>query len=153
MKFIVRSCFGRLLRSVIWKGRCGAVHLFQKDPVAGKHVNIYIMGVHVPHGELQIDTLADIGHLLRRRPWGSQVLVAGDWNIDQLPSMMVDPYGDQPSRHLHHQAERVLVQSLADRFRLTFSIPEVVYSGPGGPFNDICSIAPISRIPTGETAS
>ena len=129
------------------------MHLFQRDPVLGNHSNIYILGIHVAHGDLQIDTLSDIAFLLRHRPWGSRVLVAGDWNIDQLPPLAIDPFSDHPGRDQHHQAERVLVQSLVDRFHLSLFVPEVVCSTPGGPFDDACRASPITRIPVGEAAS
>ena len=101
------------------------------------------MGLHAPHGDLQIDTLSDVAYLLHQRPWGSRVLIVGDWNIDQLPSMAVDPFHDRPYRGWHHQAERVLVQSLAARFHLSLSIPDIVYSTPGGPFDHACLGSPI----------
>ena len=108
MMFIVRRCFRRFVKKFRWRGRCGALHLFQRDPVAGNHTNVYIIGVHAPHGDLQIDTFSDIACLLRERPWGSKVLVAGDWNVDQLPSLSNDPWSDQPGREMHHVAERLL---------------------------------------------
>ena len=153
MKFIVRQCLRQMVRSITWRGRCGALHIFQRGPVLGNHSNIYIIGIHVAHGDLQIDTLSDIAFLLRHRPWGSRVLVAGDWNIDQLPSLAIDPFSDHPGRDQHHQAERVLVQSLVDRFHLSLFVPEVVCSTPGGPFDDACRASPITRIPVGEAAS
>ena len=116
-------------------------------------MSLYILGLHAHHGDLQIDTFSDVGYLLKHRPWGSKVLVAGDWNVDQLPALDGDPYNLKPGRDTHHKAERVLLQSLADRFRLTVHLPEIVYSTPGGPFDDVCSRAPISRIPTGETVA
>ena len=150
MMFVIRKCHKHLVKSVKWRGRCGAVHLFQRDRVASNHMSVYILGVHAHHGDLQIDTFADVAWLLRQRPWGSRVLVAGDWNVDQLPSFAADPYAEKPGRETHHQGERVLVQTLADKFRLSLSLPEMVWSSPGGPFDDICSCVPISRIPTGE---
>ena len=135
------------------RGRCGAVHLFQKGAEAGKDMSMYIVGVRAHHGDLQIDTFPDVAYLLRHRPWGSKVLVAGGWNVDQLPSVAADPYTEKPGRDKHHQSERVLVQTLADRFRLTTTLPDMVCSTPGGPFDDICSCVPISRITTGECAA
>ena len=118
------------------------MHFFQRDPVAGNHTNVYIIGVHAPHGDLQIDTFSDIACLLRERPWGSKVLVAGDWNVDQLPSLSNDPWSDQPGREMHHVAERLLLQTLADRFRLCFNIPDIVCSAPGAPFDNVCWFPP-----------
>ena len=121
--------------------------------MAGNHTNVFIIGVHGPHGELRVDTFADIAFLLRQRPWGSKVLVAGDWNVDQLPTLAIDPYADHAERAVHHMAERLLVQSLADRFRLEVNISGMVCSTPGGPFDDVCFMAPVTRIPTGQPAS
>ena len=150
MMFIVRRCYRPFIRSMKWRGRCGALHIFCKTPEADTQNSVYILGVHSHHGDLQVDTLADVAYLLQHRPWGSKVLVAGDWNVDQLPACAADPYSERPRREEHHQAERVLVQTLADRFRLSFMLPEMVCSTPGGPFGEGCGLAPISRIPTGE---
>ena len=81
------------------------------------------------------------------------LLVAGDWNVDQLPTLAIDPYADHAERAVHHMAERVLVQSLANRLRLEVNIPGMVCSTPGGPFDDVCFMAPVTRIPTGQPAS
>ena len=153
MQFIVRRRVRHLARNVSWKGRCGALHLFRRDTntLTNNHINIYIIGVHCPHGDEQVDTLADLAHLLRRRPGGSKVLVVGDWNIDQLPVLSYDPYRDKDDREQHHHPERMRLQTLIDRFRLLIVLPSAVHSVLGGPFSLACSMAPISRIPTGET--
>ena len=51
----------------------------------------------------------------------------------------------------HHAAERLQLQTLADRFGLELEIPRVVCSFPGGPVCDDCAMAPITRLPVGET--
>ena len=150
MMFMVRNSYRTLIRNITWRGRAGAIHLFQKNQGTDDHTSIYIIGLHSHHGALQIDTFADVAFLLRHRPWGSKVLVAGDWNVDQLPALADDPYAQNEGRAFHHQAERVLLHTLADRFRLTVTLPDMVCSTPGGPFDHICAMAPISRIPTGE---
>ena len=94
MQFTIRRRFRHLARNVTWKGRCGALHLFNRNTGSGKNFNLYIIGVHNSHGEEQIDTLSDISHLLRHRPWGCKVLLVGDWNVDQLPTLANDPYRD-----------------------------------------------------------
>ena len=68
MQFIARRRVRHLARNVTWKGRCGALHLFQRDSQTGSGINVFIIGVHNSFGDGQIDTLADIACLLRRRP-------------------------------------------------------------------------------------
>ena len=153
MMFVVRQQFKHAVRSQIWKGRCGALHIFQRDPVAGNHVNLFIVGVHAPHDEeSQIDTLADVASLLKKRPWGSKICAIGDWNVDQLPSLAIDPFSESPERSWHHFDERERLNSFADRFRLCLHIPDMVCSIPGGPFADVCWRTPITRIPVGLAA-
>ena len=149
MQFIIRHKFRHTVKSVTWRGRCGALHLFQHDATYGKHLSIYVIGVHNAHGDLQIDTLADVAYLLRKRPWGSKLLAAGDWNIDQLPTFASDPFAHLPGRDHHHEIERDRLQSLVARYRLQYTLPEVVVSFPGGPFCDACTVAPIT--PVGDT--
>ena len=47
--------------------------------------------MHGAHEQLLADTLADVAFLLKYRPWGSKVLAVGDWNVDQLPMLALDP--------------------------------------------------------------
>lgn len=72
--------------------------LFQRDPVAGNRINFYIVGAHSSHSELRTDTFNDVAYLLKRRPLGSKAVVVGDCNVDQLPSLQVDPYLYVPRR-------------------------------------------------------
>ena len=150
MLFIVRNSYRTLIRNIVWRGRVGAIHFLQKNQGTDNHTSICIIGLHSHHGALQINTFAGVAYLLRHRPWGSKVLVAGDWNVVQLPALADDPYAQNHDRAAHHQAERVLLHTLADSLRLTVTLPDVVCSTPGGPFDHICATAPISRIPTSE---
>ena len=152
MKFLIRRRFQHMVRSVVWKGRCGALHLFQRGTIGGQHFNVFVVGVHLSHGDLQIDALSDAAHLLRMRPWGSKILVVGDFNVDQLPISASDPFPDSPHRSLHHHFERLRLQSWSDHFRLAYVEPQCVFSSPGGPFNEACMVAPITRIPVGQTS-
>ena len=102
--FIIRQCYKPLVRSLEWRGRCGAIHLYQDDPSEGKHMSLYILGLHAHHGDPQIDTFSDVGYLLKHGPWGSKVLVAGDWSVDQLPALDGDPYNLKAGRDTHHKA-------------------------------------------------
>ena len=79
------------------------------------HVNLFVVGIHNSHGEAQIDCLADLAYLLKKRPWGSRVLLVGDWNVDQLPTCANDPFSDEPGRGWHHMEERMRLNTLVDK--------------------------------------
>ena len=110
IQFSIKRRFRHMVRSIAWKGRCGAVHMFQKDAASGQRYSLYVIGVHNPHGDAQIDTLADVSELMRKRPWDSKVLVVGDFNVDQLPLFGADPFADRTGRSWHHEDERVRLQ-------------------------------------------
>ncbi|CAK0910579.1 unnamed protein product [Prorocentrum cordatum] len=86
----------------------------------------------------------------RGRPWGSTVVMIGDWNADQLPDLAGDPFAGLPARDDHHAAERDRLQSLVDRFAMQIELPQEVVSVPGGPFAEQCILSPITRIPVGD---
>jgi len=153
MKFVIRHPIRKFVRKVTWRGRCGAVHLWRRDSINNIHLNVFVIGVHISHGDAQIDALNDLAHLLKHRPWASKVLIVGDWNIDQLPTTALDPYSHLPWRDLHHAVERLRLDALAERFHLDVNIPSRVCSAPGGPFNTDCWYAPISRIPVGDSCA
>ena len=77
----------------------------------------------------------------------------GDFNIDQLPTLEVDPFDDFPDRSAHHIEERLRLETFAEQFRLKLHIPQVLLSVLGGPFADACAFAPVSRIPVGDLAT
>jgi hypothetical protein len=152
MQFVVKHSVKHLVRNVTWRGRCGALHLFQKGHNSTGALNLYILGVHNSHGDLQVDTLADVAYLLKHRPRGSKVPVAGDWNVDQLPMLTNDPFQDVDHRELRHADERLWLHCLADQFHLHLELPRAGVSVPGGPFALHCHFAPISRVPVGAAA-
>ena len=153
MAFVINQRVACLVQKVLWRGRCGAVVLFQAASPCNECIHLFIVGIHNSHKDLQVDVLNDAAFLIRNRPWGSKVVFIGDFNVDQLPALAVDPFADLPGRYSHHSDERLRLTTFADKFGLDLEIPEMVVSTPGGPFGDMCAFAPISRIPAGEQAS
>ena len=97
-----------------------------------------------------MDVLGDAAYLIQHRPWGSKLAIVGDFNADQLPALSADPFAGRPGREAHHREERFRIQSFADKFQLEVEIPQVVWSTPGGPFDEACAFAPVSLIPEGH---
>ena len=95
MQIIVQSSLRRLVQSIVWCNRCGALHLFQKNTNNIDSINSYVIVLHNAHGDLQDDVLLDIAQLVRRRPRLAQFCILGDWNIDQLPVQALDPWAGQ----------------------------------------------------------
>ena len=144
MQFVIRDKFKPLVWSIHWRGRCGGIHFFQRRTNDVPGVNLFIVGVHNSHGELQADVLADFAWMVKRRPYGTKVLAVGDWNVDQLPTLANDPFADCPGREWHHWQERARLDFCADQLRLEIVLPQVVASIPGGPFAPHCSLAPLA---------
>ena len=142
MMFIVRNQFSKHVQSCSWRGRCGAIHLLQRPTSLISGFNIYTLGVHGAHDELLIDTLSDLSYLIRRRPFGSKLVIAGDWNVDLLPSLSVDPWTGVDGRDEHHADRRALLEAFADSLRLKTLTPTQTNSVPGGPFSEHCLLAP-----------
>ena len=151
MVFAIRRDWGPLVKSCKWRGRCGAIHLQQHFSPHTRGVNFFIIGVHGAHGALLADTICDVAHLARHRPFGSQVILLGDWNVDLLPSLLRDPWADVGERAQHHRHQRLLLEAFAEGHGFEIHVPSMCCSVPGGPFGEHCSQTPISRIPTGET--
>ena len=78
MAWVIRRPFACLIRSIRWRGRCGALHLFQRPHGNCSGVNIFLVGLHAAHGDLLNESLADAGWLLRRRPYGAAPVILGD---------------------------------------------------------------------------
>ena len=153
MAIIIHHSITHLVRSISSRGRCMAVHLFQRTASAEEVISLFIVGIHNSHGDAQIDTLADAAFLVRKRPRGSKVVVIGDFNVDQLPSLQSDPFQDTAQRGRHHIEERVRLEGFADGLELHLHIPEVCTGLPGGPYAQHCLFAPISRVPVGDSAA
>ena len=150
MMLMVNQRLQKYIKSTVWRGRCGAVHLYLPVSPYSFGFNIFCVGVHGAHGELFPETLADLSFLVKSRPFQSQVIILGDWNVDLLPSLACDPWGERAERSLHHLEQRVLFDTFLDQFDLHLSIPSVFDSVPGGPFGRFCFQVPITRIPVGE---
>ena len=153
MAFLIRKDMGKYVRSCKWRGRCGAIHLCDRQNSSRHAVNLYILGIHGAHGDLLIDTLADLASLIRLRPFGSKVAIVGDFNVDMLPTFTSDPWAGEADRHQHHAERRALLESLIDCFALELHLPSMWHSVPGGPFAENCLMVPITRIPVGDSVS
>jgi len=73
----------------------------------------------------------------------------GDINVDQLPTLSIDPFQFLVNRDMHQIAERMRLDNFCDEFNLEICVPDHVDGSPGGPFGEQCLVAPASRIPTG----
>ena len=60
MLLCIRDSLRHLVQSVIWRNRCGAVHLYQRSSPASAGVNIIVIVVHNAHGDLQDDVFLDL---------------------------------------------------------------------------------------------
>ena len=134
MMLVVNKSMQNFVKSIRWRGRCGAVHLYQAVSPTLQGFNIFCVGVHGGHGDLFSDTLADLAFLLKFRPFRSQVIILGDWNVDLLASLACDPWLGMYQRSAHHLEQRAIFDTFFDQFRFDLSIPGLFGSILGGPF-------------------
>ena len=90
--FVVRRCFQRFIRSIVWKGRFGAIHLFHNVSLGTSIFDICCLCILAVHGEPSSDSFSDLAALVRSRPFGAQGIILGEWNVDCLPSLSLDPW-------------------------------------------------------------
>ena len=58
MQFIINANIRHYVRRIVWRNRCGAVHLFKQGDASGG-LNLFIVGLHAAHGELRLSKLFD----------------------------------------------------------------------------------------------
>ena len=48
--------------------------------------------MHGSHGDSLLDSLSDVVVLVKRKPRRAELVLVGDWNVDQLPMLQCDPW-------------------------------------------------------------
>ena len=132
---------------VEWSGRAGllAVSLNSNKQFA-------LLLVHGCHSYLE-ESLTDASYLLRLRKAGAVTLACGDWNVDLLPTLELDPWRHVNARSQHHLLRRCVLDGWASASKLNLCLPSSVDGVPDGRFADVCATVPITRIPSDEQAS
>ena len=145
MAVVIRSRIRRFLRGCACQGRSMRIHLFDKS-----RLNLALVFLHGGHGDNLDSSLADTASLIKSRPRGSQPVVMGDFNVDQLPVSHYDPWSDAPERVRHHSIEQAYLSQLAGSFGLHSFLPEQVLSSPGGQWEEQAAFYPLTRCPVGD---
>ena len=74
--WVVSGMFGRfIVGQPVWRGRCGALHLRFPTGAAGQMCNLWLVGVHGAHGDLLLDSLADVRFVAGCRPRGAKIFL------------------------------------------------------------------------------
>ena len=144
MRWIIRAHYNRAVRSCVWRGRCGAIHIHTAN------INIYAIGLHAAHGDGLPESLRDVAVLAKGRPWGAKLLILGDWNVDLLPAHSADPFAGQAGRAERHAFERRWLDSLVAAFHLEVSVPARCVDAPAGKWAECTIGTPVTRVPLGE---
>ena len=147
MGFLIHSDLSMHVQKVVWHGRAGAVHLFQKPRANSLGLNTVIFGIHGGHGDELSQSLADLSWLSSKFPRNARRLFLGDWNVDQLPALESDPFQEVPNRTQHHFERRCLLDAWADSLSVQMHLPDIPLSTSGGEFDEFCLHSPITRIP------
>ena len=143
---LVHKKFKGCLHSFEARGRSCRLH-FQSAKADWSQT---VVCIHGGHGVHLGQSLSDATFLCRKAAKRTPLLVVGDINVDQLPTLSVDPYGSDCSRGGHHAVERGLLHGFMDAHNLEVQIPST-RGMPGGDaeINEACLSAPISRVPLG----
>ena len=76
---------------------------------------ITILGVHGPHYDDELpEFFNDLSFLLSGRQSKSKTIAMGDWNIDELPALSIDPFRNELNRSDHHSFKRAIRDSWMD---------------------------------------
>ena len=145
MAVIIRSRIRCFLRSHACLGRSIRINLFDKS-----RLNLCLVFLHGGHGDNLEASLADAALLAKGRPRCSQLIIMGDFNVDQLPVAHYDPGSDAPDRMQHHRNERVNLAQFANSFGLDLALPEQVFGSPGGQWNEQAAFYPLTQCPVGQ---
>ena len=155
MAVVIRSSIAPFIKDITTLGRCirvqisvagGAADSATHSVTQNKFCAIF---THGSHGALQ-DTFADLASLLNTKLRRANTVLAGDFNVDILPDSPSDPYADRPDRADHQADRRQLLRNFCRLYG--FKVPDVkcILSAPGGPFSDLATRYPISRLPVGN---
>ena len=77
------------------------------------------------------NSLTDVCNVCRCILYQSTKILCGDWNCDQLPSCVNDPFAAEPERRNRHRQERLCLKALFDRGRVRMALPQL--SAPNQP--------------------
>ena len=113
-------------------------------------INMNLIALHGGHGDELAPSLADVAFLDRTRPRGSTSTLFGDFNIDLLPNLAIDPWPDIPSREARHREEREMLNDLLLTMRLDLRVLDCSVGLPGGPHGEAAVFSVLSRIPCGD---
>ena len=145
MAFLVNTRIRRFFRSFSWHGRAVRVHLNDY-----KDMNISVVGVHGGHGEALGPSLADAAFLCKTRRRGSEPILIGDFNVDQLPEDAGDHWSALPDRRWHDFRERSLLDEFRSRLGLHLEVPRWINGIPSSSYAEAALTCAFSRIPVGE---
>lgn len=135
---------------VRWRGRAGAALLRGRD-VAGQQRQVWVVGVHASHGEPLFEDLLDVAILAKARLRWARLLLVGDWNSDLLRELDLGAFEfreDEPNWEDRMRMDAV--KNLAEELHVEIHEPKEVKSAAGGPWGELSSVVPMTRIPGGD---
>ena len=146
MTMVINTRIRRYFKCCQPRGRAMRIHL--RD--SRYKTDVSVIGLHGGHGAELGPSLADASSLIRSRKRGTDCIVLGDFNVDQLPVLAGDPWSGLPGRAGHHSFERNLLHAFCERFRLSVEMPKRVVGECAGEHRLVSALCPLTRIPTGE---
>jgi len=121
MAWVINSKFNSHLRNIQWRGRAGSIHLGLGGDQHAKH--LYVVGAHGSHGDELLDSLSDTAVLVKRKPRAAELVLLGDWNVDQLPDCQADPWSHLHGRSNSHCDRRAIFSTFCDSIGASLKLP------------------------------
>ena len=147
LAFIVRNCVLPSVAAVSFLGRAGVIRL----RLLNSRLPLSVIGLHGSHGDEILQSLSEVAEFLRSATNYGPKCVLGDFNIDLLPSLHVDPFQDVSNRNMFHRSRRHHLNEFFQVFNLDDVIPYDVCSVPcNDPSLEYLWFAPVTRLPIGE---
>jgi hypothetical protein len=103
--------------------------------------------VCMDHRDELEDLFADCASQLASKEASARVLCVGDWNIDEMPVMMNDPWTGRDGRMEHHADKRMLRDGWMTSLSLVLEIPEIAVGCPSPKWQSECLQVPVTRVP------
>lgn len=134
--WVVNGRLAHTIRQVRWESRCGSILLGNGG---GEDPMLCASGMHGSDADDKSDDLAAVAALWRQRLRPSMCTAIGDLNVDQLPSLSVDPLYAERHESERNAHQRAQLQELCDALGAQIHTAEEVTPHPLAPTH-LCSL-------------
>lgn len=112
---LVHRSWAPFLRHVEFKGRACRLDFRQSRMITWSTLFLHMTPGDDGFSDAFHEDVFDVAYLANSRPKRSSMVMAGDFNVDLLPTIVSDPFRDLPGRASRHEERRMLFRSHARR--------------------------------------